>query len=276
MTNPTFVLPMLATRVFQLPTGPAWQYEVKWDGYRIQAVKQGSRVELFSRRGANYSDKFKSVAKAVTAIHADAAVLDGEVVATAWLRSSCAEKGPMVIRRYNYGEEGAVWKVYFAATRESIARDYHADLVNRWAPHDQDMSQWADRLAQKNPFVAVVDEEIVGMAEIEPDGFIDYLYVHPRRQNRGIGKALLATLESEAAKLGLNVITADVSITAKAFFLSRGFRITEAKSNIILGHAAPNFRMQKTLSSEPDGQANRSQPIGSETNKTSSATGSRR
>src|ERR1044071_5047018 len=82
MGNPTFIPPMLATRVSELPTGPAWQYEVKWDGYRIQAIKQGKRVQLFSRRGASYTEKFKSITKAVSAIHADAAVLDGEVVAT--------------------------------------------------------------------------------------------------------------------------------------------------------------------------------------------------
>jgi putative acetyltransferase len=183
----------------------------------------------------------------------------------------------MTIRRYNRGEEKAVWSVYFAATRESIARDYHPELIERWAPRDQDMGQWADRLAQKNPFVAVVDDEIVGMAEIEPDGFIDYFYVHPQWQNKGIGKALLVALESEAANLGVSVISADVSITARPFFLSRGFRVTEPKSNIILGHLAPNFRMQKTLSSEPDGgAANRTQPIPSETNRTSSAGGSGR
>ena len=95
----------------------------------------------------------------------------------------------MEIRRYNPGEESAVWKVYFAATHESNARDYHPDLIDRWAPQNHNVSQWADRLAQKNPFVAVVDKEIVGMAEIEPGGFIDYFYVHPRWQNRGIGKA---------------------------------------------------------------------------------------
>jgi putative acetyltransferase len=162
----------------------------------------------------------------------------------------------MEIRRYNRGEESAVWKVYFAATHESNARDYHADLIERWAPHDQDMSQWADRLAQKNPFVAIVDDEIVGMAEVEPDGFIDYFYVHPRWQNRGIGKALLAILESEAARLGVQVMSADVSITAKSFFLSKGFSITEAKSNIILGHPAPNFRMQKRLNSEQGAPGN--------------------
>src|SRR5690349_13656919 len=82
MPKPAFVLPMLATRVPKLPTGSMWQYEVKWDGYRIVAVKNGARVQLFSRRGNSYTDNFKSVTKAVPTIHADTAVLDGEVVAT--------------------------------------------------------------------------------------------------------------------------------------------------------------------------------------------------
>jgi hypothetical protein len=44
---------------------------------------------------------------------------------------------------------------------------------------------------------------------------------------------------------------ADVSVTAKEFYLSRGFCITEAKANEILGHPAPNFRMQKALNTCP-------------------------
>jgi hypothetical protein len=84
-----------------------------------------------------------------------------------------------------------------------------------------------------------------------------------------VGKALLAKLEAEAAELGVRGISAEVSITAKEFFLSRGFRIIEAKSNVILGHPAPNFRMQKAVNSEPDGAANRGQPVRSDTNRTS-------
>ena len=113
------------------------------------------------------------------------------------------------------------------------------------------MNEWVDRLAQKKPFVAIVDEQMVGMAELEADGFIDYFYVHPRWQDKGIGKVLLATLEAEAEKTGVRTVFADVSVTAQPFFLSQGFRIIEAKSNVVLGHPAPNFRMQKTLSSEP-------------------------
>lgn len=154
----------------------------------------------------------------------------------------------MEIRHYRPGEENAIWSVYFDATRESIARDYHPDLIERWAPLNKDMKAWTERLAQKNPFIAKLDGQIVGMAEIERDGFIDYFYVHPRWQGRGIGKALLATCEMEAMKVGLKTIFADVSVTARSFFLSQGFIIIEAKSNVVLGHPAPNFRMQKTLS----------------------------
>ena len=153
----------------------------------------------------------------------------------------------MEIRKYKTGEEPAVWNVVFRATHESIARDYHPDLIERWAPQDKSMNEWAARLAETNPFVAVVEGTIVGMAELLADGFIDFFYVHPDWQSKGIGKALLKTLESEAARLVVKVVFADVSVTAKEFFLSQGFRIVEAKSKVILGHPAPNFRMEKRL-----------------------------
>ena len=79
--RPGFVEPMLATRVGTLPEGAEWEYEVKWDGYRIEAVKDGATVRLFSRRGADFSERFKAVTKAVGVIRAATAVLDGEVVA---------------------------------------------------------------------------------------------------------------------------------------------------------------------------------------------------
>ncbi len=153
----------------------------------------------------------------------------------------------MEIRRYKRGEELAIWEVYFEATHRSIGRDYHPELLERWAPRDKDMNEWAERLSRKNPFVAIVDGRIVGMGEIEADGFIDYFYVHPDWQGKGIGKALLTVLEAEARRVGVETIFADVSVTAKEFFLSRGFKVTEANSNVILGHPAPNFRMEKRV-----------------------------
>jgi bifunctional non-homologous end joining protein LigD len=72
---------MLAASATQLPCGPEWTYEVKWDGYRTLAVKEGRRVRLFSRNLKDATTQYPSVVQAVAQVHGDAALLDGEVVA---------------------------------------------------------------------------------------------------------------------------------------------------------------------------------------------------
>jgi bifunctional non-homologous end joining protein LigD len=75
------VSPMMATAAPTLPTGPDWSYEVKWDGYRAQAVKRGNSVSLASRNLKNISRQFPSVVRAVAGLSAKDVVLDGEIVA---------------------------------------------------------------------------------------------------------------------------------------------------------------------------------------------------
>jgi DNA ligase D-like protein (predicted ligase) len=80
-TKAGFVPPMLAKLIRALPEGPGWSLEVKFDGYRIEAIKNGSEVRLQSRRDSDFTKRFASVARAVSKINATTAVLDGEVVA---------------------------------------------------------------------------------------------------------------------------------------------------------------------------------------------------
>jgi bifunctional non-homologous end joining protein LigD len=35
------------------PTGERWTHQVKWDGFRFQVIKEGRRVRLFTRNGAD-------------------------------------------------------------------------------------------------------------------------------------------------------------------------------------------------------------------------------
>jgi bifunctional non-homologous end joining protein LigD len=79
--QPTFISPMLATPVEKLPDGHDWEYEVKWDGHRIEAIKHGDHVRLYSRKGKDQTATFPNIAEKVSGIDADTAVLDGEVVA---------------------------------------------------------------------------------------------------------------------------------------------------------------------------------------------------
>src|SRR5206468_2570679 len=76
-----FPRPMLATAAADLPAGQAWSYEVKWDGYRALAVKDGVRVQLLSRNQKNLGRDFPAVVAAVTALKPARLVLDGEIVA---------------------------------------------------------------------------------------------------------------------------------------------------------------------------------------------------
>ena len=69
--------PALADRP---PAGAAWMHEVKWDGYRVIARKDGDRVRLWARTTSDYSGAFTRIREAVAALPVDSAVLDGEAV----------------------------------------------------------------------------------------------------------------------------------------------------------------------------------------------------
>ena len=75
-----FVEPMLCLAVEKLPEGPAWQYEVKLDGYRAIGVRTKVGVELWSRNEKDFSRRFPNVARSLEALPIET-VLDGEIVA---------------------------------------------------------------------------------------------------------------------------------------------------------------------------------------------------
>ena len=74
--------PMLATLAAELPEGPDWRFEVKFDGYRALAYLRGGACELVSRNAKDFTERFAAVAAAVVkGVKTPSAVLDGEVVA---------------------------------------------------------------------------------------------------------------------------------------------------------------------------------------------------
>jgi ATP-dependent DNA ligase len=72
--------PMEARLVDELPVGPGWQYEPKWDGFRCLAFKDGDRVDIMSKAGKPLARYFPDVVELLRAIDAPRFVLDGEIV----------------------------------------------------------------------------------------------------------------------------------------------------------------------------------------------------
>ena len=152
----------------------------------------------------------------------------------------------MNIRRYKIGEEAEIWQLYFRTTRIINGQDYTKEQIRRWAP-DQIEPNWSERLRQTNPFIAEHEGQIIGFAELEPNGHIDRFYCHHEWQRRGVGKLLFRAVEHEALRIKLPLLFTEVSLNARNFFLSRGFEVVEEERNVICGTVAPRFRMQKRL-----------------------------
>jgi hypothetical protein len=63
-----FVEPCLPTPARAVPTGPQWAHEIKHDGFRFIARRDGDRVRVFSRRGKDWSDKVPTIVQAMLAL----------------------------------------------------------------------------------------------------------------------------------------------------------------------------------------------------------------
>jgi ATP-dependent DNA ligase len=72
--------PMEAVSVDEIPTGPGWQYEPKWDGFRCLAFRNGNKVELQSKSGRSLTRYFPELVDAVLKIKPQTFVVDGEIV----------------------------------------------------------------------------------------------------------------------------------------------------------------------------------------------------
>jgi ATP-dependent DNA ligase len=74
------IAPMEALAAPELPIGPEWQYEPKWDGFRCIASRDGDTIELQSKSGQPLARYFPDVVEALSHLGAKHFVLDGELV----------------------------------------------------------------------------------------------------------------------------------------------------------------------------------------------------
>ena len=79
--KPRFIDPMKPRLLENPPTTGHWIYELKFDGIRAIAVKDGSKVNLISRNGNELRARFPEIADAVKKLSVEECVIDGEVVA---------------------------------------------------------------------------------------------------------------------------------------------------------------------------------------------------
>lgn len=77
---PGFVEPLLAQMVERVPRGERWLHEIKYDGYRAQLHIINEGIKVFTRRGYDWTTRFRKVAIDAAMIRASSAIIDGEIV----------------------------------------------------------------------------------------------------------------------------------------------------------------------------------------------------
>jgi putative acetyltransferase len=151
------------------------------------------------------------------------------------------------IRRFQIGDEPALFRVFHSAIHEVARHDYTREQIDAWAPADLDQELWTRKMQRIQPFVAEDGGDVVGYADVQSSGYIDHFFVSGFRPRQGIGAALMVRIHEEAATLRLAELTADVSRTAEPFFRRHGFAVVERKSPILRGVAIQNTLMRKLL-----------------------------
>jgi bifunctional non-homologous end joining protein LigD len=76
---PAWIKPQLAALVKKAPDGSDWLHEIKFDGYRMHARLEAGRVQILTRRGNDWTDKYPTIAKSIAGLRAQNAYLDGEL-----------------------------------------------------------------------------------------------------------------------------------------------------------------------------------------------------
>jgi bifunctional non-homologous end joining protein LigD len=76
-----FIPPCLPTKASTPPSGALWLHEIKHDGFRVIARKDGARVKLYSRPGNDLTHRFPLIVEALARLRSRSCIIDGEAVA---------------------------------------------------------------------------------------------------------------------------------------------------------------------------------------------------
>src|SRR5262245_28414365 len=78
---PKWIKPQLSRVVDEAPAGPDWLHEVKYDGYRMHARLDRSKIQLLTRTGLDWSRRYPRTIEALRSLPVKSAYLDGELCA---------------------------------------------------------------------------------------------------------------------------------------------------------------------------------------------------
>ena len=155
----------------------------------------------------------------------------------------------MQIRLFEPEDTEQIARLFHNTVRKVNIKDYSERQVIAWSPKDVYFRDWQTVCSSRYTYIAEEDGKIIGFGELEPNGHIDCLYVHYQRQRQGVGSKIYRAIETQARELNLIRLFTEASITAKAFFISQGFKVIQQQQVICRQEKFINYLVVKILNS---------------------------
>lgn len=152
----------------------------------------------------------------------------------------------LALRRMRRGEERQLYEVLRAAVLDGAAAHYDEAQRRAWAPPDP-FEGWTERLGMAACFIALLDARIVGFVSITHAGHVDLAYVLPHLHGSGIAHRLLERAEAEMRLTGIERMTTEASLGARAFFKRQGWHVLGEETVERRGQKLRRIRMAKDL-----------------------------
>lgn len=151
------------------------------------------------------------------------------------------------IRNFHSGDARALTDIFYTSIHQVARQHYSQAEIKQWAPLPIDYPLWQTKLEQMSPYVAELDNQLVGFMTLADDGLIGLAYSHPEYQKKGIATALYQHLETQARQQGIKALTVNASYLAKPFFVKQGFCLLGKNEIARNGEILINWSMEKHL-----------------------------
>lgn len=167
---------------------------------------------------------------------------------------ACVLKFPAALRRtslkprpYEPGDLTGVIETYSASIHTLAAPYYSSEQIAAWAPAAPDFARWQERLNALHTVVTESDGVLAGFASYTQEGYLDFLFTHPRFARRGVASGLYQKVASALRLLGVPRVTTHASLAARPFFDRHGFAVDAEECVECGGVLLRRFAMHKLL-----------------------------
>jgi ribosomal protein S18 acetylase RimI-like enzyme len=157
-----------------------------------------------------------------------------------------AEALEEMIRIFQHGDHEAIAVIFTTAIHEIASEVYTPEQCLAWSAKDPNPAYWKKRCELKRPFVNVIDGEIAGFLELDPDGHIDCAYVSPKFARRGIMTSLVKHAIETAFAMKLERVYVEASLCAQPMFEKLGFWSLTKNEVHLNGEILVNYKMELT------------------------------